>query len=317
MKLSIVVPVYNAENSIHILLDSIIPASEDFEVICVNDGSTDNTVKAIEKYDDKRIRVVSKANEGTFKTWQMGVKMATGDYITIWDQDDYIESDYIGFIYDFITRVGADVLFTPYYVEKESGEKTICNIGIEEGLYRGKDYIDIKDQLLNGTVPYAKFTKVVKRELYLKQIANTYPGQLRDFEDWLTMIEIFGMANSVLICNKPYYHYIQYSNSVSKSTVSYSRNLESLIAILDYMKANSVDMIGEKNYNAVSVKALYIMVRKCLSIEEYDVIDRILNMQIFHNNVLHSNLGIIKRVVFYTKSTWALKLYKRVSGKTK
>lgn len=314
MKLSIIVPVYNAENSIHILLDSILCSSKDFEVICVNDGSTDNSVSVIQNYEDSRVRVLTKINEGTFKTWQYGVKNSIGDYITILDQDDYIDKDYIDYIFQFIDSVKADILFTPYYVQMENGEKTICEIGIESGLYCGSELQKIRDKLLGGMVPYAKFTKVVKRELYEKQIKNTFNGQLRDYEDWLTMVEIFAMAESIYISNKAYYHYIQYANSVSKSTLSYKRNYESLMKVIEFLTHNTRNTIGDHNYNSFCFRALNIMLEKCLSIGEYNLAKKVISLDLFHNNVMHSNLSIIKKIIFYTKNIWLIKLYQRIRG---
>lgn len=315
MKLSIVIPVYNAEKNIHILLDSVLCSNKEFEVICVNDGSSDNSTSVINSYNDSRVKVFTKENEGTFKAWQYGVKYATGDYITIFDQDDYIDSDYIDFIYEFMNSIQADILFTPYYVEQENGERSICKIGIDEGVYKYDGLSKISDKLLGGMVPYAKFTKVVRRELYERQVANTYQGQLRDYEDWLTLVEIFKMANSIYIKNKPYYHYIQYSNSVSKSTISYKRNYVSLMTILNFMKNDSSVRLDERNYNSFGFRALNILLGKCLQIGEYDLANEIVSHSLFHDNVISSDINIFRKIVFYTKSIWIVKLYRKIRGK--
>jgi glycosyltransferase involved in cell wall biosynthesis len=311
MELSIIVPVYNAENKIHILLDSILTSPKEFEVICVNDGSSDHSARLINSYEDKRVKVLTKENEGTFKAWQYGVKYATGEYITILDQDDYVDKDYIDFIFKFIETIKADVLFTPYYVEQENGVKYVCKIGIKEGLYSGDNLSDIRNRLLSGEVPYAKFTKVVKRGLYNKQIIGTYHGKLTDFEDWLTMVEIFEMAKSIYVSNIPYYHYMQYANSVSKSTISYKRNYDSLMKIIEFMKQRTCFRIGIDNFNHFTFKALNILLEKSISVDDYDLAKEIISLNMYHKYVLSSDLGLIKKIIFYTKNVWIMKLYKK------
>ena len=121
MKLSIIVPTYNAEKSIKRLLDSILNSSFDFEVLCINDGSTDGTLSVLEGIQDTRLKVFTKENEGPYKAWQYGLKQSCGEYITILDSDDYADSDYIPTIFEFIDNIRADVLATPYFIEKENG----------------------------------------------------------------------------------------------------------------------------------------------------------------------------------------------------
>ena len=308
MKLSVIIPVYNAANKIHIMIDSIIKSKLDFEVICVNDGSKDNSVNVIENYNDERIKVLTKENEGTFKAWQYGLKYASGEYVTIFDQDDYIDEGYIEYIYYFMDNIKADVLITPYYIEEESGENYVCEIGLEDGLYQEKDLYKIKDRILGGLIPYAKFTKVIKREVLQKQVKCTYQGQLRDFEDWLTMVEVFDFSDSIFIKNQSYYHYIQYSNSVSKSTLSYRKNFDSLKKIMNVMRTKTYKKIDNNNYKSFCFYALNILLNKCLSIEEYDLAKEIIEMDIYHNQVLYSNIKKLKGFILYTKSLWVFRI---------
>ena len=98
MKISIIVPVYNASEYIGICIDSILNQTyQNFELLLINDGSTDNSLRILEDYAkrDKRIRVINQKNMGVAKTRNKGIQLARGEYIMFIDNDDYIDSDYL------------------------------------------------------------------------------------------------------------------------------------------------------------------------------------------------------------------------------
>ena len=101
-KISIIVPVYNNYNFLDKCLDSIINQTyKNIEIILINDGSTDNSLKKLKKYAkvDSRIILINKKNEGVSKARNDGIKISTGKYITFVDSDDYLECDAIEKIY--------------------------------------------------------------------------------------------------------------------------------------------------------------------------------------------------------------------------
>ena len=81
-KVSLVVPIYNSSKYLNKCIDSLVNQSlEDIEIILINDGSTDESEKVIKEYNDKRIKYISKKNEGIGKTRNKGIKEATGEFI--------------------------------------------------------------------------------------------------------------------------------------------------------------------------------------------------------------------------------------------
>lgn len=315
MKLSIIIPVYNAEKYICALLAPILSTDYDLEVICVDDGSTDNSVSVIKEYKDGRVKVFSKRNEGAYKAWQYGLRQSRGDYIVILDSDDYIDDDYVDIIMDFINTIHADILFTSYFIEKENGEKTVCEIGLDDGLYEDEKLNLIKCKLLGARVPYSKATKVVRRELYIRMLNSTYKGKLKDYEDWLTMVNIFSMAKSVFVDNRAYYHYVQHSNSVSKSTVSYNDNYNSFLKVLNFMENELRSKIGIDNYNSFCFRGLYFLLGRSVAISEYDLVYKIINNNLFHDNILSSDLSKKEKIIYFFKCIWLVKLHKFLKKK--
>lgn len=109
IKVSIIIPVYNSEKYISRCLDSIINQSyKNIEVLVINDGSSDNSLKILKEYEKKynNIKVIDKENEGVAITRNKGIKLATGDYIMFIDNDDFIDSDYLE---SYINSVSNDV----------------------------------------------------------------------------------------------------------------------------------------------------------------------------------------------------------------
>ncbi|MBQ8784417.1 MAG: glycosyltransferase family 2 protein [Alphaproteobacteria bacterium] len=95
---TVVIPVYNVEKYLEQCLDSVINQTyKDIEIICINDGSTDNSITILEKYalSDNRIKIISQTNQGISAARNAGIKVATGKYITFLDSDDFLSRDAI------------------------------------------------------------------------------------------------------------------------------------------------------------------------------------------------------------------------------
>lgn len=94
--LSVIIPVYNVEKYIEACLESVISQSySDFEIICVNDGSTDNSLHLLEKYRtrDSRIKIINQNNKGVSEARNRGLREAAGDYVCFVDSDDLLTAD--------------------------------------------------------------------------------------------------------------------------------------------------------------------------------------------------------------------------------
>lgn len=118
MKISIVVAVYNIESYLNQCLDSLINQTiKDIEIICVNDGSTDNSQNIINEYSkkDSRIKVINQDNKGISAARNAGIDAATGEYLLFIDGDDYIDLDLCEKCLNFINSKKVDTIFMGYY----------------------------------------------------------------------------------------------------------------------------------------------------------------------------------------------------------
>ncbi|WP_020005335.1 glycosyltransferase family 2 protein [Brachyspira innocens] len=115
-KISVIIPVYNVEKYIIRCLDSISNQTfSDIEIICIDDGSTDNSVHLIENYqkkDDRIILIKNEINKGASYSRNIGIKKSSSEYITFVDSDDYVNNDYLECLYLPIYKNKYDIVFT-------------------------------------------------------------------------------------------------------------------------------------------------------------------------------------------------------------
>ncbi len=151
-KVSVVVPVYNTEKYLPQCLDSIINQTfKDFECICINDDSTDNSLKVLEEYakKDNRIKIISQKNAGLSNVKNVGIKNATGTYITFIDSDDFVSLDYLEKLYKRIDENNYDVVYCKHklYYDLENtyhrpkSEKKLPELAKKINLSSDKNFI--------------------------------------------------------------------------------------------------------------------------------------------------------------------------------
>lgn len=212
---SIVVPIYNAGIKLEKCIKSIINQTfKDFELILVNDGSTDNSINICNKYQkrDKRIIVVDKHNEGSIIARRKGVKVSKSDYIMFVDADDWIDKKTVEILYNESIQNGADITVCNAY--KAIGNGKIVKKKIEsEYFYNDKVYDKekIKSKLVAAYFhghPFPTFlvAKLYKKELLLN--SGKYLNRIHFLgEDLYYNLEILLKAEKVKVIDQPLYYY--------------------------------------------------------------------------------------------------------------
>ena len=159
-KISVIVPIYNDDRYLHECLDSIINQTfEDIEIICVNDGSTDESLNILKQYEsrDFRVKVISQENKG----------VGGGEYIYFIDADDYLELTGLEEMYDLSQQMDLDLLiFKLVTFDDETGERNYNYSDMPFLLDIGKDvfsYTDFKKDLFK--VDVTVYTKFFRKEL--------------------------------------------------------------------------------------------------------------------------------------------------------
>lgn len=125
VKVSVIIPVYNVEKYISRCLDSVVNQTlKDIEIICVNDGSTDNSAKIAQQYaaTDKRISIINQENKGLSAARNTGMKFTTGKYISFIDSDDWIDPDFFEKLYNAAESCEADAACAEIKRPHDSGK---------------------------------------------------------------------------------------------------------------------------------------------------------------------------------------------------
>ena len=113
VKISVIIPIFNTRKFLNKCLDSLLNQSlTDIEIICVDDGSTDNSLKILKSYANKddRVKVLTRENNGAGAARNLGLKYVNGKYILFVDSDDWFEEDGLKLLYDKAEQLNVDIL---------------------------------------------------------------------------------------------------------------------------------------------------------------------------------------------------------------
>lgn len=228
MKLSIIIPVYNTAEFLPVCLDSVTyPDLENYEIIIVNDGSTDNSLEIVEAYAAKQtiaVNIISTENGGLGAARNVGIKSAKGEYLLFLDSDDRLAPGALPEILETLNS-GYDIYIHNLQQVNIDGEFLGCIYGAEkEGLINLSSYPELLFQ------SPAACNKIVRRTLMLDHNIF-FPGRVW-FEDLHTTPKYYVYADKIQYINKNWYYYLMRSGSITNS-----RNTERNIEIIDAVNA--------------------------------------------------------------------------------
>ncbi len=237
-KLSIIIPVYDVENYLAKCLDSVIyPDLKGYEVIAVNDGSTDSSSKIAREYEKKYpeiIKVIDKENGGLGSARNAGLEVSQGEYVQFLDSDDWLADNAVP---EMLTETekGFDIGIFDFAPVTELGRELPRIKGCErEGMFT---FCEFPELLFS---PPCACNKIWRRSLFTESKIS-YPGRLW-FEDLATSPCLYLNAEKIIHINKVFYYYLQRSGSITNNK-NLSRNTEMLTVcdmVLNYYKEHGV-----------------------------------------------------------------------------
>lgn len=251
--ISVIVPVYNAENYLSVCIESIINQSyRNLEIIIVDDGSTDNSGIIADSYAkmDNRVRTVHTENHGLVSARKKGVENAHGEYVAFVDSDDYIECGLYENWYGLIVANQAEMVADGCVICYQDGNMIYKKNLIATGYYNRSDieeivtYIMFDDDNNSPVVFQSIWSKLFKREL-LSEIICDVDERITMGEDAAVVYNYILKADSMVVCNECLYHYMIHENSMT--TGINPKIFEQIYYFYRYMKKRFEEY--PENYN--------------------------------------------------------------------
>lgn len=212
---SIVIPVYNAEHYLHKMLDGAVRQTfKDYELILVDDGSTDGSLAVCEDYQQKdaRIRVIHQENAGASAARNRGIAECLGEYLTFWDADDEIEPDMLMAMVNNAQENKSDLVVCGVYTDIVEDSKVVSSSKMSE-----------PDQVIMGnsaireyvvTTMHSSIIYPVWNKLYRSSLIKKYGLQMRKDieigEDLIFNLNYIQHIESFSVLSQCFYHYYQY-----------------------------------------------------------------------------------------------------------
>lgn len=280
--ISIIIPVYHAENYITNCLDSVLSQTfKDYEVVLIVNPEGDEGSKAIcEEYakKDSRIRVVIAKTTGVAEARNIGVDSSSGEYIAFVDSDDYIQPNMLEIMLDKIIDDASDIAICQYYVEFD-GVRNASNQGgkVVEGLadHGCMPPQEIIKLLASGTLENFLWNKLFKRELFL---GIRFPD--RDiFEDASVLYLLIHKSRNISLVDKPLYHYCKHNNSLTGKI-----NISRRIATLDYF--DEFFSFIKREYPEFGPFCGFILYRLCVTMAHFRI-----KVSTFERNNYYEEIG--------------------------
>lgn len=223
VKYSIILRAYNAGNHVAKSIESIISQSySEWELIIVNDGSTDNTGSICEEYaaKDDRIKVFHQNNKGCLLATQTGIENSTGEYICLIDSDDWYSERYLECVDTIACNHDVDMIVTNYYTVEPMQKKSKFSLTKEDFIADNIKAIEI----FLKTTNYALWNKVVKKEkinytIDEKHFFASYGKQANFGDDLYQLMPVLCGCENIYFTSEYLYNYVIDEKSVSHQRV--------------------------------------------------------------------------------------------------
>ena len=227
--ISVIVPVYNTEKYLDRCIQSVLAQTyTDFELLLVDDGSTDSSGAICDKYAEKdfRVRVFHKKNGGSSSARNMGLDNARGEWIAFVDSDDWIDSEMYSEMYALAERESVDAVYCDMVMEYGISKEYLSYIG------NVNDHRLMYDCLSPITVVYFSLcNRLISREVFINNSLRALNGA-NMWEDVELAVKVRYYATSSFVINKAYYHY----NRTNDNSTTRRKMIERVIGQVERVK---------------------------------------------------------------------------------
>jgi len=261
--ISIILPVYNAGKYLKRCVDSLIYQTyENLDIIIINDGSTDNSLDILKKYEenDNRIKVFDKLNEGVSHARNIGINSASGQYITFMDADDRIELDMMQNMLSVLKSTNAQVVKCWHVVEYMNKQKYSPTGLLDQVVISSREgFVEtIYPMLINTYRLHTCWGSLIDINI-IKENNVLFDVSKKSGGDFIFMCNLMTHAKNITLINNPYYHYyitgnsITNSKGINKSRARCQQIIQNYSLLYDFIKKWDIDNDDNKQQVASRV----------------------------------------------------------------
>lgn len=252
---SIIVPVYNAENTIPRCIESILNQEySDFELLLVNDGSTDGSGAVCDAYAarDARIRVIHKENTGVSDTRNTALDQARGTYLQFLDSDDWITPDATSSLVRAAESAQCDLVVSDFY--RVVGERVSQKGDIDDdGVMTREEYAA---HMMENPADF--YYGVLWNKLYRRSIVETHhlrmDPEISWCEDFMFNLEYIRYAETFRALQVPIYYYVKTKGSLANQSLTISKTVKMKLFVFEYYQRFFKSVLDEEEYEKSRLK---------------------------------------------------------------
>ena len=302
--ISVIINAYNSEKTIEKCINSILNnAYEDYEIIVVNDGSTDKTEEIVELFASNKIRYYSKKNTGIADSRNFGIEKAKGEYITFVDSDDYVSNKYFEGLSKYLNE-GIDIIKRKATIVKENKEEKIQGPVFDK--CTGEEAFN--KLCFNDKYIETLWSYIIKKNLIEENNFRFTPNYFH--EDFELLLLIIIKAKTMVSLDDYVYYYMQTENSIMREN-----NLEKTIKkskdvlyhydnILKEIEKYNLDKITKDNVKIHCTNTLLLKTRELEGKAKKEYIQELKKRKIYKNIKVRNLKQLIKKIILFINIKW-------------
>lgn len=266
MKFSILVPVFNVEKYLEQCVDSLLSQdyNGEYEIILVDDGSTDSSGRICDEYAKKapqKVKVIHKNNEGLVSAREVGIKISAGEVCLFADSDDFVESNLLSTVEDVFNRNPETDIIIYSFSYYTNGTKLARKRSLSENetVYEGEKKRELYSNLLFSIATTPIWTKAVRADV-LQQDTIDYSLYYNKnmAEDWFRTINLITKAKKIVNINVPLYNYRTNLQSISRSFSAESIEKKNILYVYDRLTELLPEWGMDNEENRQKLKARWL-----------------------------------------------------------
>lgn len=297
VKVSVIVPVYNAVNIMDTCLQSLLGQTyQDFEMILIDDGSTDESYAKLQEYANTHVnmKVFTQANQGQAVARNVGIGHALGEFVCFVDIDDYVHIDLLSTLVNEQEKTNADIVWCNAFVQQNDKVVGLLDDQME---YHKNEHVQY---ILNNASPWRKLIKTS----ILKNKNMQFP-RIRYYED-LAVVPTYALqVKRIHYVDTPLYYYLLHEGSTMHQT-KYNEKFECIFDALEnvyevFLKENKDEEYHEAIEWLYIDHLLHAASLRFFAFDKKDCLDQVVSM-------MNTRYKGYKKNTYYTKKDWKYRL---------